>query len=167
LSWFILGLTLSRAVRRRKRVFRFLDLPRKVLNLESNQFDRRQEFRWVQVISMELALKRTQASDVLLQPLSWSGHGSILTDTRLTSVRLNLRVWSSIHKAHRCVSGATQRACIRDGPDRVHIRVLLQPSVSSCSLSPCLTSECGMQPKCHSRSIAWHSDLAARSYCAV
>jgi dipeptidyl aminopeptidase/acylaminoacyl peptidase len=72
-------------------VLHFLDLPRKVANLESNQFDRRQEFCRSQVILMELTVQRTQASDVLVQPLSWRGHGSILTYTSLTSFLLNLR----------------------------------------------------------------------------
>lgn len=81
---------LSLAVRRRHRVLRFLNLPRKVLNLESYQFDRNEEFRGFQLTSMKLAVKRTQTSEVLVQPLLGGGHGLILTDTSLASVLRNL-----------------------------------------------------------------------------
>jgi hypothetical protein len=66
------GGTLGASARRRGTEFLgLLNLTSQVLDLEPNQFDRRQKFGLVELIPEELPVQRSEPFDVLVQPRSW------------------------------------------------------------------------------------------------
>ena len=67
-----------------------------MLDLEPNQFDRRQKFGLVELIPEELPVQRSEPFDVLVQPRSWSRQRPILAYSSLIAVLLG---FLGLHKS--------------------------------------------------------------------